>query len=178
MSTPGVEPGLLRPQRDVLTTRRCGPLHMRKSSQERTSCAQDRAIGPAAWQPGNLANQQSSFSEAIGIHLDCIGFTIMAQLHAQRRAGVPLPQRHSLRQCCAHGFNAGAPHAPSSRSACYWPHQKNEARAIRTPNLLIWSQTRCHCAIAPLVYMDVAATYATCVAIVLVCIQMTLDPYV
>jgi hypothetical protein len=27
---------------------------------------------------------------------------------------------------------------------------ENEARAIRTPNLLIWSQTRCHCAIAPL----------------------------
>ena len=27
--------------------------------------------------------------------------------------------------------------------------QRNEAREIRTPNLLIWSQTRCHCAIAP-----------------------------
>ena len=27
MSAPGVEPGLARPQRDVLTTRRCGPLH-------------------------------------------------------------------------------------------------------------------------------------------------------
>ena len=26
---------------------------------------------------------------------------------------------------------------------------QSEARAIRTPNLLIWSQTRCHCAIAP-----------------------------
>ena len=26
----------------------------------------------------------------------------------------------------------------------------HEAREIRTPNLLIWSQTRCHCAIAPL----------------------------
>ena len=26
---------------------------------------------------------------------------------------------------------------------------KNEAREIRTPNLLIWSQTRCHCAIPP-----------------------------
>ena len=25
MTTPGVEPGLSRPQRDVLTTRRCGP---------------------------------------------------------------------------------------------------------------------------------------------------------
>ena len=25
----------------------------------------------------------------------------------------------------------------------------NEAREIRTPNLLIWSQTRCRCAIAP-----------------------------
>ena len=25
-----------------------------------------------------------------------------------------------------------------------------EAREIRTPNLLIWSQTRCRCAIAPL----------------------------
>ena len=27
---------------------------------------------------------------------------------------------------------------------------ENEARAIRTPNLLIWNQTRYHCAIAPL----------------------------
>jgi hypothetical protein len=27
---------------------------------------------------------------------------------------------------------------------------KSEAREIRTPNLLIWSQTRCRCAIAPL----------------------------
>jgi hypothetical protein len=26
---------------------------------------------------------------------------------------------------------------------------QNEAREIRTPNLLIWSQTRCRCAIAP-----------------------------
>ena len=28
--------------------------------------------------------------------------------------------------------------------------QENEGREIRTPNLLIWSQTRCRCAIAPL----------------------------
>ena len=27
--------------------------------------------------------------------------------------------------------------------------QENEGREIRTPNLLIWSQTRCRCAIAP-----------------------------
>ena len=27
---------------------------------------------------------------------------------------------------------------------------RNEAREIRTPNLLIWNQTRCRCAIAPL----------------------------
>ena len=30
-------------------------------------------------------------------------------------------------------------------------NMRSEAREIRTPNLLIWSQTRCHCAIAPLV---------------------------
>ena len=29
-------------------------------------------------------------------------------------------------------------------------NEQHEARAIRTPNLLIWSQTRYHCAIAPL----------------------------
>jgi hypothetical protein len=29
------------------------------------------------------------------------------------------------------------------------PQRKNEAREIPTPNLLIWSQTRCRCAIAP-----------------------------
>ena len=27
--------------------------------------------------------------------------------------------------------------------------QRNEGREIRTPNLLIWSQTRCRCAIPP-----------------------------
>ena len=36
-----------------------------------------------------------------------------------------------------------------------WRFQTNqlgeyEAREIRTPNLLIWSQTRCRCAIAPM----------------------------
>ena len=30
MTTPGVEPGLSRPQRDVLTTRRCGPCALTK----------------------------------------------------------------------------------------------------------------------------------------------------
>jgi hypothetical protein len=29
------------------------------------------------------------------------------------------------------------------------PRGENEAREIRAPNLLIWSQTRCRCAIAP-----------------------------
>ena len=28
--------------------------------------------------------------------------------------------------------------------------KQNEGREIRTPNLLIWSQTRCRCAIPPL----------------------------
>ena len=27
--------------------------------------------------------------------------------------------------------------------------KQNEGREIRTPNLLIWSQTRCHCAMPP-----------------------------
>ena len=31
-------------------------------------------------------------------------------------------------------------------------HCKNEGREIRTPNLLIWSQTRCRCAIPPMTY--------------------------
>ena len=36
------------------------------------------------------------------------------------------------------------------RTALYDVHsQENEARAIRTPNRLIWSQTRYRCAIAP-----------------------------
>ena len=34
-------------------------------------------------------------------------------------------------------------------SACMG--KENEGREIRTPNLLIWSQTRCRCAIPPLV---------------------------
>ena len=33
---------------------------------------------------------------------------------------------------------------------CVCATQFNEAREIRTPNLLIWSQTRCRCAIAPM----------------------------
>ena len=36
--------------------------------------------------------------------------------------------------------------SPSGDPSC---HDANEAREIRTPNLLIWSQTRCRCAIAP-----------------------------
>ena len=38
----------------------------------------------------------------------------------------------------------------------------NEAREIRTPNLLIWSQTRCRCAIAPHGCCLHAATPAAC----------------
>ena len=34
---------------------------------------------------------------------------------------------------------------------------ENEAREIRTPNLLIWSQTRCRCAIAPLAHASDAS---------------------
>ena len=36
---------------------------------------------------------------------------------------------------------------------------KNEAREIRTPNLLIWSQTRCRCAIAPLMSPMICHVY-------------------
>ena len=35
------------------------------------------------------------------------------------------------------------------RQSQHPPDDKSEAREIRTPNLLIWSQTRCRCAIAP-----------------------------
>ena len=33
--------------------------------------------------------------------------------------------------------------------ACNQPREQTEDREIRTPNLLIWSQTRCRCAIPP-----------------------------
>ena len=36
---------------------------------------------------------------------------------------------------------------------------KHEAREIRTPNLLIWSQTRCRCAIAPLMSPMICHVY-------------------
>ena len=39
--------------------------------------------------------------------------------------------------------------ARNSRARCLQSSTKNEARAIRTPNRLIWSQTRYRCAIAP-----------------------------
>lgn len=35
----------------------------------------------------------------------------------------------------------------------------NEAREIRTPNLLIWSQTRCRCAIAPCFHVPSSASH-------------------
>lgn len=38
-------------------------------------------------------------------------------------------------------------------------YSKNEAREIRTPNLLIWSQTRCRCAIAPLMSPMICHVY-------------------
>jgi hypothetical protein len=37
-----------------------------------------------------------------------------------------------------------------SHANCVRAKGWNEAREIRTPNLLIWSQTRCRCAIAPI----------------------------
>jgi hypothetical protein len=40
---------------------------------------------------------------------------------------------------------------------------QNEAREIRTPNLLIWSQTRCRCAIAPLIANSSIACLAQCI---------------
>jgi hypothetical protein len=39
MTTPGVEPGLSRPQRDVLTTRRCGLLPKRQTQRSSTGIA-------------------------------------------------------------------------------------------------------------------------------------------
>ena len=39
MTTPGVEPGLSRPQRDVLTTRRCGLLPKRQTQRSWTGIA-------------------------------------------------------------------------------------------------------------------------------------------
>ena len=38
MSTPGVEPGLSRPRRDVLTTRRCGPCLVKETLTNLTRC--------------------------------------------------------------------------------------------------------------------------------------------
>ena len=40
-------------------------------------------------------------------------------------------------------------------------HAQNEAREIRAPNLLIWSQTRCHCAIAPPIKHVPATAFTT-----------------
>ena len=47
MTTPGVEPGLSRPRRDVLTTRRCGRL-----SSRQPLAIQPAASPPASRQPG------------------------------------------------------------------------------------------------------------------------------
>jgi hypothetical protein len=46
----------------------------------------------------------------------------------------------------------------------WWRAQKYEARELRTPHVLIWSQTRCRCAIAPLVTRGSDACAAACCA--------------
>ena len=46
---------------------------------------------------------------------------------------------------------------------CRFPRSRNEAREIRTPNLLIWSQTRCHCAIAPCYLLNVTIIATLCI---------------
>ena len=54
----------------------------------------------------------------------------------------------------AHGMQTH-PCGPASLPAIR--HGKNEGREIRTPNLLIWSQTRYRCAIHPMLAMATSA---------------------
>ena len=54
MTTPGVEPGLSRPQRDILTTRRCGLL----AAQVGLQLVQKHAETPSAMRLRNHANSK------------------------------------------------------------------------------------------------------------------------
>ena len=111
MSTPGVEPGLSRPQRDVLTTRRCGLgvglVELGLARLSRSARLRRLGRGHAGWQERD--DQSSPF--------------IFQSAPAQE---------------CEQTLHMAA-----------WA-MKSEGREIRTPNLLIWSQTRCRCAIPPL----------------------------
>ena len=77
MSSPGVEPGLSRPQRDVLTTRRCGLLaakallNYKAPEKERSSSPPDLAnvdIDPD--EPTYCLCDQVSYGEMIGCDND------------------------------------------------------------------------------------------------------------
>jgi hypothetical protein len=75
--------------------------------------------------------------------------------HAARRSRPPASARGpSLRRAGSVGGRAAGatPRPTRSRQAAPFagrPARQNEGREIRTPNLLIWSQTRCRCAIPP-----------------------------
>ena len=58
---------------------------------------------------------------------------------------LPIPVVLGLRVLTRQQFGRGASRAESTKAG----YGKSEARGIRTPNLLNWSQTRCRCAIAP-----------------------------
>ena len=111
MSTPGVEPGLSRPQRDVLTTRRCG-----------------LGVGVAELELARLSTS---------VRLERLGRGRAGWQEREDRSS-PFISQSARAQECEQTLHMAA-----------WA-MKSEGREIRTPNLLIWSQTRCRCAIPPL----------------------------
>ena len=62
----------------------------------------------------------------------------------QRPRCIPSADRHHLNA-------TGGAEARSGSILTKVRKLKTDSREIRAPNLLIWSQTRCHCAIPPLV---------------------------
>ena len=65
--------------------------------------------------------------------------------------------RFAVQQRLCHAIPRGE-HALLSLSTSRVHPKTNEAREIRTPNLLIWSQTRCRCVIPPLIFLRCKST--------------------
>ena len=99
MTTPGVEPGLSRPQRDVLTTRRCGPCR----------CGWDGAL-----HRGADANPGKCHDHRVRMSLLVLGRSFFAwhRLVLAGRCAVTLPPWAGNAQTPAHFL--------SLRPACSW----------------------------------------------------------
>ena len=160
LTIPGVEPGLSRPQRDVLTTRRDGHLrladlchnhtnttHQRCHPAHTALLASHRQSDCAATRPAPHVRTYTHIGRVFCGTSDARPTAWGPRLHASAATARPT----MLSSVCP---IARASHHPKpllggqqEGTRILPPTWKNDHREIRTPNLLIWSQTRCRCAI-------------------------------